>query len=68
MTRNIGKYYTNLKLKKYRKEMKKMKEQIRFICQLNKIDYTEEFIDFVYNKHLKEFSGEILKKLKKEFE
>ena len=48
--------------------MIKMKEQIKFICELNKINYTEEFIDFVYNKHLKEFSGEILKNLKKEFE
>lgn len=44
-----------------------MKDQIKFMCELNKISYTKEFIDYVYEKKLKSFSGGILKTLKEEF-
>lgn len=44
-----------------------VKAQIIFICDLNKIEHDGDFIDFVYNKHLKEYSGEIIKKLRKEY-
>ena len=45
-----------------------MREQIEFICELFNIEYTKDFIDFVYNKKLPYFSGELIKKLKKDFE
>lgn len=45
-----------------------VKEQIRFVCKSCDISYTKDFIDFVYNKHLPYFSGELLKELKKDFE
>lgn len=45
-----------------------MREQIEFVCKVNNIEYTKEFIDFVYNKKLPYFSGELIKKIKKDFE
>ena len=47
---------------------KDVKDQIRFICKVDNIPIDEEFINFVYNKHLDAFSGEIMKKLKKEYD
>lgn len=46
---------------------KQIKEQIKFMCQLNNIKYDANFINFVYNKHLDGFSGEILKRLLVEY-
>lgn len=46
---------------------KQIKEQIRFMCKLSDIKYDNNFIDFVYDKHLNDFSGEILKKLLVEY-
>lgn len=45
-----------------------VKEQIRFMCKFSDIPVDEDFVNFVYNKHLDAFSGEIMKKLKKEYD
>lgn len=44
-----------------------IKEQIRFMCKFNKIEYDEDFVEYVYNLHLEGFSGETLKNLKEEY-
>ena len=45
----------------------KVIEQIKFMCKLFDIQYEDDFIEFVYNKRLKFFSGENLKQLKEEY-
>lgn len=61
----VGKVNESEKLKESEKDVK---DQIRFICKVDNIPIDEEFINFVYNKHLDAFSGEIMKKLKKEYD
>lgn len=47
---------------------KQVKIQIKFMCDICDITYNDDFINYVYNKKLDGFSGEILKKLKNEYE
>ena len=61
----VGKVNESEKLKESEKDVK---DQIRFVCKHSDIPIDEEFINFVYNKHLDAFSGEIMKKLKEEFD
>ena len=42
--------------------------QIEMVCELAKINYDEDFIKYVYNKHLPWFSTEEMRKLKKQYE
>lgn len=53
---------------KYKYNEKDTKDMIKFICNMCDIQYTNEFIDYVYNKNVGGISGAILKELKKEFE
>lgn len=46
---------------------KQVKIQIKFVCDIYNITYNDDFINYVYNKKLNAFSGEILKKLKNEY-
>lgn len=47
---------------------KDVKDQIKFVCKIDNIPADEDFINFVYNKHLDGFSGEIMKKLREEYD
>ena len=46
---------------------KEVKEQIKFMLKLSGLNNDKKFINYVYDKHLNEFSIAIIKKLHEEF-